>query len=70
MAATTLVLAFTYKNGDEFKLQANVNGAGNVTIIEMSENGDIGKIFDKGLKNSLTDYFERRLDEIIAVMKG
>lgn len=69
MAENTLVLTFNYENDAEFKLKANANDAGDVTIVEMEENGNLGRMFDKGLKNSLMDYFEVQLDAMIASMK-
>ncbi len=69
MAATTLVLTFTYENEDSFKLECNDAGV-NKIIFEMEEDGNIGKLFDSGTRNAIVGFFERHLDAIITVMKG
>ena len=69
MAATVKEYKFTYENGAEFKLEQNLAGAGYTTIIEMTENGDIGDLFDKGLSKSLKHFFEDVIDEIVTAMK-
>jgi hypothetical protein len=70
MAASTLVLTFTWENKEEFKLEANADGAGDVTIIEMTENGEFAKLWDKGVKTALTEYLDMKLDEIGIAMKA
>jgi len=69
MAATTKVYTFTYENKSELKLEQNINGAGNTTIIEMVENGDIGDLLDKGISKSLKHFFEDIIDTIVIEMK-
>ena len=70
MATSTLVLSFTYENGNQFRLQTNDNGAGNVTIIDLRENGDIGTLFDAGIEKALQGYLEGQLKRIVVAMKG
>lgn len=70
MAERTMVLSFTWENGSEFKLQANEDGGGNKTIIEMEEDGNIGTLWDKGVKVALQDYNDKLLDTIGTEMKA
>lgn len=70
MAASTLVLTFSWENGTEFKVEANENGAGNVTIVEMQENGDIADLLEQGIQKSITHYCSDQIQRIYEAMKA
>jgi hypothetical protein len=70
MAENTVVLTFTWENSSELKLIANENDGGDKTIIEMEENGNIGRLWDEGIKSALTKYIDELLDEIGSDMKA
>lgn len=70
MAASTLVLTFTWENGSELKLEANENAAGNITIVEMQENGDIDDLLSQGVSKSLKHYCEDQIDKMHEAMKA
>ena len=70
MANTVKAYKFTYENGKEIKLEQSINGAEYTTILEMTENGDIGDLMDKGITASLKHFFGGKIDEIVKVMKA
>ena len=69
MASTVKEYKFTYENGSEFKLEQNIVSAGYTTIVEMTENGDIGDLLDKGIATSLKHFFEDVIDAMVKEMK-
>ena len=69
MAATIKNYKFTYENGTEFKLEQSLDGADYTSVIEMTENGDIGDLLDKGISKSLKHFFEDIIDTIVIEMK-
>lgn len=70
MATTIKTYKFSYENSEEFKLEQSINGAEYTTILEMTENGDIGDLFDKGISASLKHFFSDLIDEVAKVMKA
>ena len=70
MAVSTKVLTFTWENKDEFKLEENTNGAGNIIIINMEENGDIADLFAQGIAEALKHYCSDLIDKIVEEMKA
>ncbi len=69
MAETIAIYKFTYQNGNEFKLEQSVDGGDFTCIIEMTENGDIGDLFEKGVTASLKHFFSDKIDDIATEMK-
>ena len=69
MAKTVKTYKFSYENEHELKLEQSLNGAEFTTILEMTENGDIGDLLDKGISASLKHFFSDKIDEIVKVMK-
>jgi hypothetical protein len=63
MAASTLVLSFSWENDDHLKLLASENGGDDLTILEMEENGELNIMWPH-IKKTLMSYYETKIDDI------
>lgn len=70
MAATIKIYRFTYENGQSFKLDRKVDDGSYVTIVDMDENGNIGKLFDGGFTDAINGFMATELAAMVDAMKA
>ena len=68
MATTVKTYKLSYENDSELKLEQSINGAEYTTVLEMTENGDIGDLLDQGIAASLKHFFSDKIDEIVSII--
>jgi hypothetical protein len=70
MAQQVRELKISWENGEEFKMETQLDGGGWMTIVEMEENGCISTLWDNGVESACKAFFNTTIQNIGAEMKA
>jgi len=70
MAQQTRLVRLRWENNVSFEMDVKLNGGDWNTVNKMDENGYFAGLWEKGVKNTCMEYFERELNTIGAEMKA
>lgn len=70
MAATTLLIQFTWENNVNFKMESKKNAEATVTILALQENACLPKLWEAGIQETIMTYLEYEVTKIGTEMKA